>query len=196
MKHILLILGLILAAGFLAAETMPDFTLPDIENENVKLEDILNKGPVVVDFWATWCVPCKKGMAALNKLAEKYDSLTVIAVSIDAPKDVPKARTYLKTTGYNFVGLFDCEKKLAGKLNVVNPPHTFILDREGNIVFSHEGYEAGAEEKYEAKIRELLNLPEPETVKPAAEKEPCQHEGEEQEGHDCPDCDGSCGGCQ
>jgi len=161
---------------------MPDFRLPDVNNKQVKLADLLNKGPVLIDFWASWCVPCKKGMVALNQLAERYDSLTVVVVSIDAPKDVAKARSYLKTNSYKFIGLFDSEKVLANKLNVVNPPRTLILDKTGTIVFEHEGYEAGTEKTYEAKIRELLSLP------PVAEEAipyPCP------EGKTHP-----CGGCQ
>jgi cytochrome c biogenesis protein CcmG, thiol:disulfide interchange protein DsbE len=159
MRNLILALLLLCSVALMATETAPDFKLPDVNNKDVQLADLLNKGPVLIDFWATWCVPCKKGMAALNELALKYDSLTIVAVSIDAPKDVPKAKSYLKTNDYKFIGLFDSEKKLAKKLNVVNPPRTLILNKTGEIVFSHDGYEAGTEKIYEVKIRELLNLP-------------------------------------
>lgn len=158
MNRYLFIILLLLSAAMLLADTMPDFKLPDINNKEVKLSQLLNKGPIIIDFWATWCVPCKKAMTALNKLAEKYDSLTVVAISIDAPKDVPKAKNMLKSNGYKFVSLFDTEKKLARKLNVINPPYTIILDSNGEIVLMHEGYETGTENKYEEKIRELLKL--------------------------------------
>ena len=156
---------------------MPDFKLPDVNNKEVKLDDLLHKGPVLIDFWASWCVPCKKGMVALNQLAQKYDSLTIVVVSIDAPKDVPKAKTYLKSNDYKFIGLFDSEKKLAKKLNVVNPPRTVIIDSAGTILLSHEGYEPGTENIYEAKIREMLSLPAldvvvPESIEPK-ETIPC-----------------------
>jgi len=155
---------MLFAAVLYAEEYIPDFKLPDMNNKEIKLEDLLNKGPVLIDFWASWCVPCKKAMPALNKLAEKYDSLTVVVISIDAPKDVHKAKTFLKSGDFKFIGLFDSEKKLAKKLNVVNPPRTFILDKTGLIVYSHDGYEAGTENVYEAKIKELLSIPETEPV--------------------------------
>jgi cytochrome c biogenesis protein CcmG/thiol:disulfide interchange protein DsbE len=193
MRKIFLLTALLFLAALLPAEPMPDFRLPDVNNREVELSSLLNRGPVLIDFWATWCVPCKKGMVALNELANKYDSLTVVVVSIDAPKDVAKAKTYLKSNDYKFIGLFDPEKKLAGKLNVVNPPNTFILDKTGEIVLSHEGYEPGTEKEYEATIRELLSLPEQgmeeeqseqlqeqETVKPVPET----------------DCQTPCGGCE
>jgi len=194
MKNIILLLILVVTAGLLMADTMPDFTLPDLNNQDVTLNSILQKGPVIVDFWATWCVPCKKGMSALNKLAEKYDSLTVVAVSIDAPKDIPKAKSYLKSMNYKFTALFDSNKKLAQKLNVVNPPYTVILDKEGNIIFTHEGYEAGAETVYEQKIRELWGLTE--EKKETAEPEPEKAEllPKEKSAEPCGEL--PCGGCQ
>jgi len=102
MKNIVLSILMLLLISWLTAETMPDFKLPDMNNKEIKLEDLLNKGPVLIDFWATYCVPCKKAMPELNKLAEKYDSLTVVLVSIDAPKNVSKAKSYLKSNNFKF----------------------------------------------------------------------------------------------
>jgi len=192
MKKLLFALVIILLAGLLSADTMPDFTLPDINGKDVKLSDLLNKGPVLIDFWASWCAPCKKAMPALHKLAEKYDSLTVVVISIDAPKDVAKAKSFLKSNNYKFTGLFDSEKKLANRLNVVNPPHTFILNKEGYIVYSHEGYEPGVEAYYEAKILELIQPQERETVEEEVIPDNLEPEAEKEEikGHT------PCGGCQ
>ncbi len=155
----LIIIALLLLSGIVYAETMPDFKLPDINNKEVKLADLLGSGPILIDFWASYCEPCKKAMPALQQLVEKYDSLTVVLISIDAPKDIAKAKSYLKSKGYPFVALFDSEKKLAKKLNVVNPPQTFILDKTGNIIYSHTGYEPGAEKEYDKLIGELTALP-------------------------------------
>ena len=166
MRNTILAILLLLTISWLAAETIPSFKLPDLNNKEVKLEDLLNRGPVLIDFWATWCTSCKKGMIALNQLAEKYDSLTIVMISIDAPKDVTKAKSYLKTNDYKFVALFDSEKKYAAKLNVTNPPRTIILDKTGEVVLSHDGYEAGTESIYEGKIRELLKLPALESAMP------------------------------
>lgn len=178
MKNIVLSILMLLLISLLTAETMPDFKLPDMYNNQITLNDLLGKGPVIIDFWATYCVPCKKAMPELHKLAEKYDSLTVVLISIDAPKNVGKAKSYLKSNNFKFITLYDSEKKLAKKLNVVNPPRTFIMDKTGEIVLSHDGYELGTEKIYEAKIRELLNLTDIEEVVPKV-----------------PDCV-ECGGCE
>jgi len=71
---------------------MPDFKLPDAAGKNITLQELLGKGPVLIDFWADYCKPCKDAMPQLNTLAEKYDSLTVVMISIDPPKNLPKAK--------------------------------------------------------------------------------------------------------
>lgn len=158
MKNLLLVLILLLSCSLLLSEAMPEFRLPDSAGKNVELADLLGKGPILIDFWADYCKPCKDAMPHLNALAEKYDSLTVVMVSIDAPKNQAKAKTYLKSKNYKFVALFDAEKSLAKKLSVGTPPHTFILDKTGEIVYSHVGYEPGIEHEYEHHIRALFGL--------------------------------------
>ncbi len=156
MKYILVLILIISAFSLLQAEPMPDFRLPDMDNNNVNLESLLGKGPVIIDFWASWCNPCKISMPYLNNLAEKYETVTVVMVSIDAAKAVSRAKNYLKSKNFKFVGLFDSDQVLAKKLNVSTVPHTFILDSKGNIVHSHVGFEPGTEKKYEEIILELL----------------------------------------
>lgn len=158
MKVLLICISLILLSALLFADTTPDFRLPDATGKNVSLESLLNKGPVLIDFWADYCNPCKIAMPYLNDLANKYDSLTVVLISIDSPKNQMKAKNYLKGKNYKFVTLFDSEKTLAKKLNVVNPPHSFILDRNGEISYTHVGFEPGTEATYEQHIRSLMGL--------------------------------------
>ncbi|MDY0218663.1 MAG: TlpA disulfide reductase family protein [Candidatus Cloacimonas acidaminovorans] len=158
MKKPIACLLLLLLVSFAMADMMPDFKLPDATGKNVILQELLGKGPVLIDFWADYCKPCKDVMPQLNTLAEKYDSLTVVMISIDAPKNLPKAKNYLKSKNYKFITLFDSEKTLAKKLGVTNPPHTFILNKTGEIVYSHIGYEPGVENEYEMHIRNLLGL--------------------------------------
>lgn len=149
---------LAIMVGTALADPMPEFKLPNELGKNVALQDLLGRGPVLIDFWADYCQPCKLSMPSLNDLALKYDSLTVVLVSIDAPKMQTKAKAFLKSKGFQFVTLFDADKLLAKKLNVVNPPHTFLLDKTGEIVWSHLGYEPGNEAEYELQIRSLLGL--------------------------------------
>lgn len=158
MRKCMLLLILALLAVVAVAEPMPDFRLPNEKDKTVALEDLLGKGPLLVDFWADYCQPCKLGMVKLDELAQKYDSLTVVLVSVDAPKMQAKAKNYIKSKNYDFVTLYDPSKTLANKLGVTNPPHTFIVDNAGEIVWSHLGFESGVEREYEAQIRQLLGL--------------------------------------
>lgn len=156
MKHFFLILILILATGLLFADAMPDFRLSDMNGKTVALESLLGKGPILIDFWADYCQPCKVAMPYLHELAESYEDLTVVLISIDAPKAQMRAKNYLKSKDYKFITLFDPEKTLAKRLNVGTPPHSFILDKEGEIVFSHVGFEPGTQEIYKSTIKKLL----------------------------------------
>ena len=175
MKRILLILTLILALGLLFADAMPDFRLSDMNGKTVTLESLLGKGPILIDFWADYCNPCKVAMPYLHELAEKYPDLTVVLISIDAPKAQMRAKNYLKSKDYKFLTLFDPEKSLAKRLNVDTPPHSFILNKTGEIVFSHVGFEPGTQEIYEETIKKMLCC------------KGTGHGGEESE-HDC-DCE-------
>lgn len=158
MRKLFVMLVLVVLVGIVHAEKMPDFRLPDMTGTDVKLESLLGKGPVIIDFWADYCKPCKEAMPALNTLAEKYEELTVVMISIDAPKAQSRAKSYLKSKNFKFVTLFDPDKSLAKKMNVVNPPHSFILNSEGEIIYSHVGFEAGTEKVYESHVRKLLGL--------------------------------------
>jgi peroxiredoxin len=149
---------MLLLVSFALAEVMPDFKLPDAAGKNITLQELLGKGPVLIDFWADYCKPFKDALPQLNTLPEKYESLNVVMISIDPPKNLPKAKNYLKSKNYKFITLFDSEKILAKKLGVVNPPHTFILNKTGEIVYSHIGYEPGVENEYELNIRNLLGF--------------------------------------
>ena len=175
MKFQNLLIILLLLAGSLVAEPMPEFRLPNASNQTVTLAELLGRGPVIIDFWADYCQPCKQAMPALDALAQKYDSLTVVLVSIDAPKAQTKAKNYLKGKNFKFVSLFDPDQTLAKKLNVTEPPHTFILDKAGEIVLEHKGFVAGDEQDYEIKVRSLLGI-------------------EAEKGSDC-DCEEPCEDC-
>ena len=159
MKRIIIIISILLIASFLAADPMLSFKLPDMNNKDVSLSDVLGKGPVIIDFWASWCNPCKTSMPYLNDLAIKYDSLTVVMISVDAAKDITKAKNFIKSKDFKFTALFDSDKSISKKMNVSSVPHTFILDKNGEIIYSHVGFEPGTELKYEYYIRQQLNLP-------------------------------------
>ncbi|MCK9557319.1 MAG: TlpA disulfide reductase family protein [Candidatus Cloacimonetes bacterium] len=188
MRKILTLLAMLIIIMPVFAGKMPDFKLSDMSGKDISLESLLGRGPVIIDFWADYCKPCKEAMPALNTLAEKYEDITVVMISIDAPKAQARAKSYLKSKNFKFVTLFDPDKKLAKQMNVVNPPHSFMLDNTGEIVYSHVGFEAGTEKVYEGHIRNMLGL------KDEAEHGQHKHgeDGEHKHGENGEHC-GNCG---
>jgi len=133
----------------------PDFTLRTAEGRNLRLNE--QRGQVVlVNFWATWCGPCRQEMPHLNRLYDKYraSGFTLLGVNID---DDP--RTAVGTAaklGLKFPVLLDAEKKVSKLYDLGSMPATVLIDRDGRVRFLHRGYREGMEEAYERQIRELV----------------------------------------
>ena len=162
-KFILTILAfLALNIGFTQdqKQTLPDLSLKDINGKMVNVKDYAKKGKmVIISFWATWCTPCKKELNNINELYEewktKYDVI-VVAVSIDNARNVMKVKPYVDGQAWPFDVLLDVNSDMMRAMNVVNPPHTFLLDKTGNIVYSHTGYLEGDEFTLEEKMKALI----------------------------------------
>ena len=157
--------GLTLAALVVAAGTVgaavtpstgaPDFTLPRLGGANLRLQE--QRGQVVmVNFWATWCGPCRVEMPHLSRLYDKYraSGFTVLAVNID--EDPNKAASLASQLGMRFPVLLDTDKKVSRLYDLSTMPSTVLIDREGRVRYVHRGYRDGYEETYDRQIRELL----------------------------------------
>jgi len=137
------------------ASGAPDFTLPSLDGPNLRLQE--QRGQVVmINFWATWCGPCRVEMPHLARLYDKYrgSGFTVLAVNID--EDPYKAASLAKQLGMRFPVLLDKEKKVSRLYDLSTMPSTILVDREGRVRYVHRGYRDGYEETYDRQIRELL----------------------------------------
>ncbi len=133
----------------------PDFTLKSAEGRNLRLAE--QRGQVVlVNFWASWCGPCRQEMPQLNRLYDKYraSGFTMLGINID---DDPKngAATAAKW-GVRFPVLLDADKTVSKLYDLGSMPATVLIDRDGKVRFLHRGYREGVEETYERQIRELI----------------------------------------
>ena len=133
----------------------PDFVLKSSNGKNLKLSE--HRGEVVmINFWATWCGPCRQEMPLLNRLHEQYRKagFTLLGVSVD---DKPQAAQEMaRQLGVGFPVLFDSEKQVSRRYDVDAMPTTLIIDREGKVRYIHRGYRPGYEARYEEQIKELL----------------------------------------
>lgn len=136
----------------------PDFTLKDLTGQKVSLYEELEKGPVLLDFWATWCTACKEEMPIFENLHKKYQDkgLQIFLVSIDKRGGVSKAKSYIKSEGFTSKALFDKRNKVYKSFSQANDPvpYAIIINQNKEIVFSFRG-KAGIE-IFEKEIEKLF----------------------------------------
>ena len=134
----------------------PGFTLQSNSGEQVSLESLKGK-VVMVNFWATWCVPCRQEMPHLQALYERYNSLgfELLAVNVEKNNAVG-ARKWLEETPVTFPVLFDPNNDVTKLYKVQTMPSTVLVARDGTMRFIHHGYKAGYENDYQTQVRALL----------------------------------------
>lgn len=111
---------------------------------------------VVVDFWASWCVPCRRSFPWMNDMQARYadDGLVIIAVNVDA--EAADAATFLRDYPARFDIVYDPGGDIAGEFGVVAMPSSYIFDREGNQVGRHLGFKVKQQDEYESLLVETL----------------------------------------
>ena len=130
----------------------PDFTLKDIEGKDVSLSDY--KGKIVfVDFWATWCPPCKKELPILQAISQAYEEDNVVCLAISTDEDTSKVIPFIEENGYTFTVLYDEGMKKA--YDVAGIPTVFIVDENGVIRYKHVGFRPDVGEIWAKQIEEL-----------------------------------------
>lgn len=144
------------SASSLIGQPAPDFALRSMSGENLRLSEHLGE-VVVINFWATWCGPCRQEMPLLDELHQKYKlaGLTLLGVNLD--ESVDRATEMARTLKVSYPVLFD-ERQEVGRVYQVNSmPMTVLIDREGVVRHVFEGFKPGYEKRYAEQLRELLN---------------------------------------
>jgi len=132
-----------------------NFTLKSRSGKNIKLSEL--RGDVVmINFWASWCGPCRQEMPLLEKIHKKYKKLGFTLLGVNVEQDTNAAKRYLKDVRVSFPILFDKTNKTSKLYNVSAMPTTILIDRNGNKRFIHKGYKPGYENDYKKQIKKLL----------------------------------------
>ena len=139
---------------------LPDLSVRLLDGKQVRLSALLEEGPLLVSFWATWCAPCKKEMIFLEKFHQKYNenSFRVLAISTDSPKSMSKVKSYIRAKKYTFLVGIDPNQEIAKKMNALLMPTTLILNKDRKVSWYHQGFIPGDEKEIEAQIRAVLYL--------------------------------------
>jgi len=114
---------------------------------------------VIVDFWASWCKPCRQSIPWLNALRSRYgaNGLVIIGVNVDAERR--DADRFLRDVPIDFEVVYDPQGDIARQFKLKGMPTTYVFDRSGNIVETHVGFREATKEQAEAEIKNLLNTP-------------------------------------
>ena len=151
----LFLLAMGLGAHADVGQPAPQFALPDGSGKTVSLEDYSGQ-VVLINFWASWCGPCREEMPLLNQLSDRYGPLGFTMLGVNVEEDSSLADRFLDGTPVGFPILYDRENSVSKLYDVIAMPTTVIVDRQGNIRFVHHGYEAGNENEYQDQIRSLI----------------------------------------
>ena len=144
-----------LASSGLEGKQAPDFALKSATGENMRLSEY--RGDVVmINFWATWCGPCRQEMPLLDELYNRYQRVGFNLLGVNIDDDSSRAMKMANELGVSFPVLFDARKEVSKLYEVNAMPVTVLVDREGNVRHVHHGYKPGYEEKYLDEIRSLL----------------------------------------
>jgi peroxiredoxin len=158
-----LLLGLVLgafavsglASSDLTGQAAPDFALKSSTGENLRLSEY--RGDVVmVNFWATWCGPCRQEMPLLDQLYSRYERVGFTLLGVNIDDNSSKAMNMVQELGVSFPVLFDSRKEVSKLYQVDTMPATVLIDREGTVRYIHHGYKPGYENEYLDQIRSLL----------------------------------------
>lgn len=142
----------------LSGRKAPNFKLINLSGKYLELNREIGNGPILLSFWATWCKPCLEEMVEYNKIYNNYKEkgFAMLAISTDTEKSVAKVKPYIKSKNYQFPVLLDTNSEVARKFYAQQMPYTVMIDKSGNIVYTHLGYMKGDEKKIEELVKQLL----------------------------------------
>ena len=138
--------------------TIPDLKIKLLNGNTTTIHTMVEEGPLMIDFWATWCVPCKRVMKYLDQYHRDYEEqkFKVLMINQDTPRSLGKVKSYVVSQDYQFYVGLDPNKTIAKKLNGMVMPTLILVDKGGEVKWRHQGYIAGEEVEINKQIKLLL----------------------------------------
>lgn len=154
----LILSAFVFSAGLLGAQSvLPAVNVKTLEGKTLNLKSFGENGKItVISFWATWCTPCKKELDAIADLYDDWKAaydMELVAITIDNARQLPKVPGLVESKAWEFTVLAGDQNEMQNAFNFQTIPQTFLVDQQGNIVYTHSGYVPGDEFELEAHIK-------------------------------------------
>ena len=129
-----------------------------IDGKKIQLKKYLDSGPILINFWATWCGPCKKEMIHLDRFSRQFkkNDFSILSISIDTQRSLSEVKRYVRSKKYDFEVFIDPNQQIFKRLNGNIMPTNLLIDKNGQVVWMHYGYMPGDEVVMEKEITRLL----------------------------------------
>lgn len=138
-------------------QVFPKFSLKQLQTNNIINSEQFKNKVIILDFWASWCEPCKVEIPILNKISQKYQKQGLIVVGINEDKELSEAQNYIKDLKVQFLNLEDgLQTELLTKLDLSGLPATYVLDKQFKVHKIHKGFKEEDQAKLEKEIQALL----------------------------------------
>jgi len=140
------------------AQQLPEFYLKDLDNNLRSFDDLRGEQITLIDFWATWCKPCRKAIPELNKIYDTYQDkgVQIIGVNCDGPRSTAKVAPMAKSLNIQYPVLLDINSDIMNELNLANFPTLLAVNSKGKVLYIHEGFALGDEVEIIEVLDELI----------------------------------------